>query len=85
VGILVALDTSIGLSILAKTIVLSGLVVAAVIAGALETSTAAAARGLSALNTGLMGVNLAVSELAGADAAVGLAILAETVVLCCRC
>lgn len=83
--LVVALDTAIGLSILAKAIVLSGLVIAAVVAGALETSTAAAARGLSALDTSFMGVNLAVSELASADAAVGLAILAETVVLCCEC
>ncbi|KAI6755514.1 hypothetical protein HG531_004620 [Fusarium graminearum] len=85
VYLVIALDTAIGLSILAKAIVLSGLVIAAVVAGALETSTAAAARGLSALDTSFMGVNLAMSELASADAAVGLAILAETVVLCCEC
>lgn len=62
---------------------LSGLVVAAVVAGALKTS-AAAARGLSALLTGLVRVDLSMGELAGADTAVRLAILAETVVLCLR-
>jgi hypothetical protein len=36
----------------------------------------------TALLAGLNGVNLAVSELAGADTLVGLAVLAETVVLC---
>jgi hypothetical protein len=36
----------------------------------------------TALLAGLNGVNLAVGELAGADTLVGLAVLAETVVLC---
>ena len=59
---------------------LSGLVVAAVAARSSET-TASIARGLAALLTGLVGVDLAVGELAGADTLVRLAVLAETVVL----
>ena len=78
---LVALDTSIRLSILAKTIVLSGLVVAAIAAGSSETATASIARSLAALLTSLVRVDLAMGELAGANALVGLAVLAETVVL----
>jgi len=78
---LVALDTSIRLSILAKTIVLSGLVVAAIAAGSSETTAASIARSLAALLTSLVRVDLAVGQLAGANTLVGLAVLAETVVL----
>ena len=56
---LVSLDTAIWLSILAETVVLSWLVVLA--AGARRAL--GAARGLSTLVTGLVGVNLALGKL----------------------
>ena len=60
---------------------LGGLVVAAIAAGSSETAAASVAGGLAALLTSLMRVDLAVGELASANTLVGLAVLAETVVL----
>jgi hypothetical protein len=54
-------------------------------AGTKAIITTRGARGLAALSAGLVGVDLAVGELAGADTLVGLAVLAETVVLCDDC
>jgi hypothetical protein len=80
---LVALNTSIRLAILAKSSMLSGLVVVTIAA----TGGRAASRsaGLTTLLAGLDGVDLALGELAGADALVWLTVLAEAVVLCGDC
>jgi hypothetical protein len=59
--------------------VLSGLVVVAITAG--RGLAASRAAGLASLLARLMRVDLALGELAGVDALVGLAVLAETIVL----
>jgi hypothetical protein len=76
---LVALNTTIRVSVLLQTSVLSGLVVAA--AAAAVVGAASGAAGAATRLAGLVGVDLAVGKLAGANTLVGLAILAETVML----
>lgn len=77
---LVTLDTLVRAAVLLQATVLSGLVVTT---AAVTTSKAlSGAGGLSALLAGFVGVDLAVSELAGADTTVRLTVLAEAVVLC---
>lgn len=78
---LVSLDTAIRLSVLAKAIVLSWLVVIATTAAARGLS-ASRPTGLATLLARLDGVDLALRKLTGVDALVWLAVLAETVVLC---
>jgi hypothetical protein len=75
---LVALDTSIRLAILPDATVLGRLVVTTAAARVGRASAA----GVATLLSGLMGVDLAMGELASADALVRLAVLAATVVLC---
>lgn len=81
---LVALDATVRGAVLLQPAVLRGLVVAASTAARIGAATGAGAAGvggLAALAAGLVRVNLAVGEFASADAAIGLAVLAETVVL----
>lgn len=77
---LVTLDTLVRAAILLQATVLSGLVVTTAAVGA--SKALAGAGSLSALLASLVGVDLAVSELAGADTTVRLTVLAEAVVLC---
>jgi hypothetical protein len=82
---LVSLDTAIRLSILPESTVLGRLVVLAITTAAGTKATLSRAGGLAAFSASLVGVDLSVGELAGADTLVRLAVLAETVVLCDNC
>lgn len=77
---LVTLNTLVRAAILLQATVLSGLVVSTAAVGA--SKALAGAGSLSALLAGLVGVDLAVGELAGADTTVRLTVLAEAVMLC---
>ena len=76
-SILVVLHSSIRLAVLLKSTMLRRLVLVTA-AGA---AAATAITGLATLTSGLMRVDLAVGKLASSDTTVGLAILAEAVVL----
>lgn len=76
---LVALHTTIGVAVLLEASVLGGLVVTTAAAAVI---TAADIGSPSSLRSSLVRVDLAMGELAGANALVRLTVLAEAVVLC---
>jgi hypothetical protein len=83
IDLLVLLQSLIRLAVLAKAVAaLVGSALGSIAAAGGTAAAGGSSTGLAAFLACLVWVDLAVGELAGADALVGLAVLAETVVLC---